>query len=281
MIENTWTEIISPKTHWFDLKIKEVWRYRDLIMLFVRRDFVATYKQTIFGIGWYFIEPFITTVLFTLVFSGIAHISTNEVPPLLFYMCGVIAWNYFAKILRNNSTIFTTNAQVFGKVYFPRLSVPISNTISGLVAFGFQLLLFLGFYLYYLAVGANIQASIYLLFVPVLLLIMAALGLGLGIMISALTVRYRDLAIFINFGVQLLMYLTPVIYPASEVPVRYQTLVMLNPIASVLEGFRYAFLGKGTFDIFWLSYAALSSVLVLFIGIVLFNKVEKNFMDTV
>lgn len=281
MTENTWTEIISPKTNWFDLKIKELWRYRDLIMLFVRRDFVATYKQTIFGIGWYFLEPFITTVLFTIVFSGIAKISTDQIPPLLFYMCGIIAWTYFAKVLRNNSTIFTTNAQVFGKVYFPRLSVPISNTLSGLIAFGFQLLFFLGFYLYYWLIGTDIQPNLYLLFVPVLLLIMAGLGLGLGILVSALTVRYRDLAIFVNFGVQLLMYLTPVIYPVSEVPARFQTWVMLNPIASVLEGFRYAFLGKGTFDFFWLAYAALSSLLVLLVGMLVFNKVEKNFMDTV
>jgi len=280
-MKENWTEVISPKTNLFDLKFREVWRYRDLILLFVKRDFVSAYKQTVFGVGWYLLEPFITTVLFTLVFSGIAKISTNEVPPPLFYMCGIIAWNYFAKVLRNNSTIFTTNAQVFGKVYFPRLSVPISNTISGLIAFGIQLVFFLCFYVYYWAVGASIEPNLYLVFVPFLLLIMGALGLGLGIIVSALTVRYRDLAIFINFGVQLLMYVTPVIYPTSEVPAKYQTLVQLNPIASVIEGFRYAFLGKGNFDIFWLSYAFVSAVVLLLLGMVLFNKVERNFMDTV
>ena len=243
-------EIIRPQSSWFDLKIRELWQYRDLILLFVRRDFVATYKQTVLGIAWYFVEPFVTTVLFTIVFGGIAQISTDELPAPLFYMCGIIIWNLFAKVLKQNAQVFTANAGIFGKVYFPRMSVVISNTFSAMISFGIQFLFFLCFYVYYWSQNAAIAPQPELLLFPVLLFIPAAGAIGTGILISAFSVRYKDLAVFVTFGIQLLMYLSPVIYPASEVGEKYRDWVFLNPMASVLEAFRFVLLGKGSFDVF-------------------------------
>ncbi len=276
-----WTEIISADTSLFRLQFRELWRYRDLISLFVRRDFVATYKQTVFGLGWYFLEPLVTTVIFTIVFAGIANISTDENPPTLFYMASIVIWNFFAKALRNNAVLFTANTHLFGKVYFPRLTVAISNTISGLVAFGFQFLMLLILWVYFYVQGANLFITTYIFLLPVFLILMGMMGLSLGILVSALTTKYRDLAIFINFGVQLLMYFCPIIYPVSSVPEAGRLYLLLNPITPIIEGFRYAMLGNGTFEWWQLGYATIVTIILFISSVLIFNKVQRNFMDTV
>jgi lipopolysaccharide transport system permease protein len=278
-----WTQSITPQKSLFDLKLGEVWRYRDLMLLFVRRDFVAQYKQTILGPLWHFIQPIITSVLFTFVFNTIAGISTEGVPPFLFYLSGITTWNYFARTLNSTSNTFVSNAAIFGKVYFPRLVMPLSTVLSGLIAFGIQFglfLFFLAYYYFYKQVD-TLNPNWAMLLTPFFLLIMAVLGLGLGIIISSLTTRYRDLSVLIGFGVQLLMYISPVIYPVSAMPEMYRPFVAYNPIAPVIEGFRYAFLGTGHLDYVALGVSALVSLVVFLIGIVLFNRVERNFMDTV
>jgi lipopolysaccharide transport system permease protein len=280
---NDWTEEITPHTSLLDLKLRQVWRYRDLMLLFVRRDFVAQYKQTILGPLWHFIQPIITAFLFTFVFNTIAGISTEGVPPFLFYLSGITTWNYFARTLNNTSNTFVSNAHIFGKVYFPRLVMPLSAVISGLIAFAIQFGLFLIFLAYYYFFKENtaLNPNRYILLTPLFLLVMATLGLGLGIIISSLTTRYRDLSVLIGFGVQLLMYISPVIYPISAMPALYRPFVIYNPIAPLIEGFRYAFLGVGTFDWVGLGISTLISVVIFLIGVVLFNRVERNFMDTI
>ena len=272
---------MRPKTGWFDLHLSDLWRYRDLTMLFVWRDFVAQYKQTILGPLWHIIQPLFTTLLFTLIFGRVAKLPTDAVPPMLFYMAGITCWNYFAECLNRCSTTFILNASIFGKVYFPRLCVPVSVVISNIIKFGIQFALFLGFMGYFGAKGAPVHPNALVLLTPVLVLIMAALGLGVGIIISALTIRYRDLQVLITFGVQLAMYATPIIYPLSMVPAKYHWLVLANPMAALVETFRYAFLGAGSFDLFNLLCSATTTLVILFIGIVLFNHVERTFMDTV
>lgn len=264
-----------------DLKLKDTWAYRDLLWLLVRRDFVATYKQTILGPLWYLIQPVFTTVIYTLVFGGIAGISTEGLPGPLFYMAGIAMWNYFADCLNKTSTVFRDNAGIFGKVYFPRLIMPLSIIISNLVRFGIQLLLFLAFMVYYSFYGASIQLNIYMLLFPLLVLIMAGLGLGCGMIISSLTTKYRDLAFLIAFGMQLLMYGTTVIYPLSAAPGKYKWVVVANPMTGIIETFRYGFLGSGSFSWELLGYSALFAIVVLAAGIIVFNRVEKNFIDTV
>ncbi len=279
--ETEWTEIIEPQSYMFDLKLREVWRYRDLLLLLVRRDFVATYKQTILGPVWFFLQPILTTLTFTLIFGRIAGLSTDGLPMMLFYMAGVTMWNYFAECLNRTATVFKDNASVFGKVYFPRLVMPLSIVVSNLVKLGIQFILFLGFWGFYLAAGANVQPNAALLLFPVLILLMGGLGLGFGMIISAMTTKYRDLVFLLTFGVQLLMYATPVIYPLSTIGEKYKWLILANPMSSIIETFRYGFLGTGTFNWGYLAYSAGFTVVVLLLGTVIFNRVEKSFMDTV
>jgi lipopolysaccharide transport system permease protein len=276
-----WDLIIRPKTGWFDLHLSDLWRYRDLTLLFVWRDFITLYKQTILGPLWHLIQPLFTTALFTLIFGRVAKLSTDTLPPVLFYMAGVTCWNYFAECLNRTSVTFIQNAGIFGKVYFPRLSVPVSIVLSNIIKFAIQFALFLAFVGFYYGQGAAIRPNIYVLLTPILLLIMAALGLGLGIIVSSLTTKYRDLQVLVTFGVQLLMFVTPVIYPVSMVSQQYRWLILANPMTALVETFRYAFLGAGTFDLWQLIYSAGVTVIILCIGVVLFNHVERTFMDTV
>ncbi|MCP4112648.1 MAG: ABC transporter permease [Desulfobacteraceae bacterium] len=276
-----WTNIIKPKAGWFDIDLKELWKYRDLIMIFVRRDFVSRYKQTILGPLWFLIQPLFTTIVFTIVFGNIARISTDGLPKIIFYLSGTVMWTYFAQCLNTTSNTFVANAGIFGKVYFPRLTVPISIVISNLINYGLQFAFFLCFLVYYMIQGADIQPNIAILLTPVLLLIMAALGLGIGIIVSSLTTKYRDLQFLVAFGVQLFMYATPVIYPLSTIPEKYKTVILLNPMTSIIEIFRYAYLGKGTFSWNHLGVSIIITFTILPIGMMMFSKVEKTFMDTV
>ncbi|MDB4303286.1 ABC transporter permease [Desulfosarcina sp.] len=279
--DSYWTEFIEPHGHLFDLKLKELWKYRDLIYLFVHRDFVAQYKQTILGPAWYFIQPLFTTVIFTIIFGKIAQISTDGSPPFLFYMAGTVIWTFFASILTSTSSTFTGNAGIFGKVYFPRLAVPVAHLFSRLIAFLVQFIFFLCFLGYFIWQGSDIQPNIWMLVTPLLLLMMAGLGFGLGIIISAMTTRYRDLTVLVGFGVTLLMYASPIIYPLSILPEKWQFWLGLNPITPIVELFRYTYLGTGSINLIMLgiSFVVISGILV--IGILLFNKVERTFMDTV
>jgi len=277
----TWDLEIKPQSSLFDLHLKDVWAYRDLLWLLVRRDFVSFYKQTIFGPLWFFIQPIFTTIIFTVIFSKLANISTNAAPAPLFYMAGTVAWNYFADSLSKTSTVFKDNASIFGKVYFPRLIMPISIVFSNLVKFGVQFILFIIMLAYYLFIDNKVEPNSYLLLFPVVILLMAILGLGIGLIITALTTKYRDLAFVVTFGIQLLMYATPVIYPLSAAPAKYRTLIALNPMSGLIETFRYGFLGTGQFYPGVFAYSVVLSLIVFFIGIIVFNKVEKNFVDTV
>ncbi|MGA1826595.1 MAG: ABC transporter permease [bacterium] len=279
--EKEWDLILKPKSGWFDLRLNELWRYRDLISLFVKRDFVALYKQTILGPLWYIIQPLLTTIAFTIVFGNIAKISTDNLPPILFYMAGVVPWNYFAECINKTSDTFISNAQIFGKVYFPRLTVPVSIVISNLITFVIQFLFFLAFCFFYLQRGAPVRPNRYILLTAVLILIMAMLGLGLGIIVSSLTTKYRDLRFLVSFGVQLFMYATPVIYPFSSLSRKYKIILLFNPMTPVIEAFRLAYLGTGSFHISQLSYSISITVIIFIVGILLFNMIEKSFMDTV
>jgi len=279
--DQQWSLIIKPKRNLLDVNLKAVWDYRDLIGLFVRRDFVAKYKQTILGPLWFIIQPLLTTIMFTVVFGNIAGISTDGLPKMLFYMSGITAWNYFSTSLVSTSNTFVANAGIFGKVYFPRLALPISTVISGLIQFGIQFLFLLAFMLYFGLTGADFTPNLHILLIPVLIVLMAGLGLGLGIIISSLTTKYRDLTNLVGFGVQLFMYATPVIYPVSSLPEKYQIYIAANPITPIIETFRYALLGSGSYDPFQLLYSFGFMVFTLIIGVILFNKIEQSFMDTV
>jgi len=279
--EPSWDLVIRPKTGWFDLHLSDLWRYRDLTMLFVWRDFVAQYKQTILGPLWYLIQPLFSTVVFTIIFGKVARISTDGIPPFLFYMAGVTCWSYFSECLTRTSGTFITNAGLFGKVYFPRMTVPVSTVISNILKFGIQFLFFIGFLVFFMIKGANVQPNVWMLLMPYLLLLMAGLGLGAGIIVSALTTKYRDLQFLVTFGVQLMMYATPVVYPISVVPEKYKWLALANPMAPIIEAFRYAFLGSGDLDFRCLLYSTVATLALFFVGIILFNRVEKTFMDTV
>jgi lipopolysaccharide transport system permease protein len=279
--ESKWTLVIKPKNGWFELHLADLWRYRDLVMLFVRRDFVSFYKQTVLGPLWFVIQPLITTLTFTLVFGSIANLSTDGLPKILFYLSGVTAWNYFSDCLLKTSETFNANSSLFGKVYFPRLAVPLSIVISNLIKFGIQLGLFLVFYFYFIINGAPIFPTKALFLLPVLVLMMAALGLGSGIVVSALTTRYRDLRFLVQFGAQLMMYGTPVIFPLSKISSHYKWLMLINPMTPVIEIFRYGFLGTGEFSWTLLSISAFVTAVILIVGILLFNRVDKTFMDTV
>jgi lipopolysaccharide transport system permease protein len=277
-------EIIIPKKNLFDINLKEIWQYKDLLFLFVRRDFVATYKQTVLGPLWFIIQPIFTTLMFTLIFGKLASIPTDGLPPILFYMCGITCWNYFSESLSKTSNTFTSNANIFGKVYFPRLIVPISIIISNMVKFIIQGIIFLLFFYYYYLIGANINPNITIAVLPLLLLLMAGLGLGFGILISSLTTKYRDFQFLVVFGVQLFMYATPVVYPlslAKEKLGSYSWIAFANPMSSIVEAMKYAFLGQGQFSWHLLLYSFIFMIILLATGVIIFNKVEQNFMDTV
>jgi len=273
--------VIRPQRNLLDLRLGELWQARDLIMLFVRRDFVSVYKQTILGPLWYLIQPLLTTIVFTVLFGQIAKLPTDGIPPFLFYMSGTVIFAYFATCLTKTSETFVGNANLFGKVYFPRLSVPISILISTLIAFAIQFGFFLVFMGYYLLRGTPLHPNWWILMTPVLLLIMAGLGLGFGIIVSSVTTKYRDLRFLVQFGVQLLQFVTPVIYPLSYMSPKYQAWIRLNPLTPIVEAFRYAYLGAGSVDLVQLGYSFGIMLVFLIIGVVLFNQVEANFMDTV
>ena len=282
MSSDSWTLRIKPHTKWWDLHLTDLWAYRDLLWLFVRRDFVAVYKQTVLGPLWFFIQPLLTTLVFTLIFTGVANISTDGYPPMLFYLAGTTPWNYFATCLTKTSNTFVQNASIFGKVYFPRLIVPLSIVVSTIIQFAIQFALFIGFLVYYLSTGSAITPhwALILILTPALILLMASLGLGAGIIVSSLTTKYRDFTFLIAFGVQLIMYGTPVIYPISAIPEKWKWLVELNPMSAPIESFRAVFLGG---SIPWSSLAGSTAMTagMLLVGVIIFNKVEKSFMDTV
>jgi lipopolysaccharide transport system permease protein len=279
--EKQWDLIIKPQRGLFSLPIAELIKYKDLISLFVRRDFVSAYKQTILGPLWYLIQPLLTTITFTVIFGNIAKLPTDGLPQFLFYMSGTVIWTYFSDCLTKTSNTFVNNSQLFGKVYFPRLAVPISILFSNLITFGIQFAFFLFFIAYFALRGTELHPNLWILFSPVLILMMAGLGFGLGILISAMTTKYRDLRFLVQFGVTLLMYATPVIYPVSSIPVRYQMFIKANPMTPIVETFRYAFLGAGTINPLDLIYSFVFMVLVVIIGSVVFNRVEATFMDMV
>jgi lipopolysaccharide transport system permease protein len=276
-----WDLVIEPQSSLFELHLKDVWRYRDLLWLLVKRDFVSFYKQTILGPLWFFIQPLFTTIIFTFIFGNLAGLSTDGLPQPLFYMAGITAWNYFADCLTKTSTVFRDNANIFGKVYFPRLIMPLSIVVSNLVRFGVQFLLFALMMVYYYFSGANFHIQMAVVLFPILVLLMALLGLGLGLIITALTTKYRDLAFLITFGVQLMMYATTVIYPLSAAPEKYKWLIELNPMTGIIEAFRNGFLGQGMLTLQSLGYSIMVTLCSVVIGVVIFNKTEKTFVDTV
>ena len=280
-MDQQFTTVIKPKTGWFDINLKEIWKYRDLIMLFVRRTFVSQYKQTILGPAWAIIQPLFTTVIFTVIFGNMAGLAPGGVPTFAFYLCGSVAWSYFSGCLTATASTFTANASIMGKVYFPRLVMPISTVISNLISFAIQFVFFLLFFFYYLGTGTGVAPNNLILLTPILVIQMACLGLGFGIIISALTTKYRDLAMLVSFGVQIWMYLTPVAYDISIIPDRFMGLYMLNPMTPVINSLRYAFLGTGSFDSGYYLMSWAVTAIVLAIGVILFNRVEKTFMDTV
>ncbi len=276
-----WDLVIKPKSNWLDINFADLWRYRDLILLFVRRDFVAQYKQTILGPVWHIIQPLFTTFLYAVVFGEIANLKTDGSPRPLFYLSGIIMWNFFSGCLLNTANTFIANAGIFGKIYFPRLVIPISTVISNSIRFGIQFFLLIDFLLFYIFVrDIHISITYYVLYVPILIIIMGVMGLGFGIMISSLTTKYRDIALFLGFALQLLMYLTPVIYPASLWG-KYQWVMDINPMTPIIESFRHAMLGSGHFDMTGIIYSGIFSIVVFLIGAILFTRTEKTFMDTV
>ena len=282
---DTWLYEISSEKKAFDLNLKEVWRYRDLLILFVKRDITTVYKQTILGPLWYFIQPLFTSVIFTLVFNNLGSISTGSVPPFLFNLAGITAWNYFTACFTGTSNTFRSNAGIFGKVYFPRVIMPISVTVSNLMKFGIQLLIFLVFYIYYIYQGFDITPNIQLLLFPLYIVMMALMGLGLGMTISSMTTKYRDMNVLVGFAVSLLMYLSAVPYPVSmareKLPGFAADLVVYNPLTQLIEGFRYMLLDTGTFTWMGLIYTLTFSIVIFMVGLVVFNRTEKTFIDTV
>lgn len=282
--EDYWDLEIKPQSSLLDLKLKDVWNYRDLLVLLVRRDFVAFYKQTVLGPIWFFVQPVITIVVYNLIFNNLAGIKTDNVPGPVFYLAGTIIWNYFSDCLIKTSTVFRDNSAMLGKVYFPRLIMPLSIVCSNLIRFGVQLILFAAMMFYYIISRHAIVPNFYIILFPFLIILIAALGLGLGMIISAVTTKYRDLAFLVSFGVPLLMYTTTVVYPLSEVVKRfpaYAWLIKLNPLTTIIETCRYGFFGSGSFSWMMIGYAVVVTLMILLTGIVIFNKVEKTFVDTV
>jgi lipopolysaccharide transport system permease protein len=282
--EEQWLYTISSKRKLIDFNFKEIWNYRDLLFLFVKRDVVTVYKQTILGPLWYLIQPLFTALTFTLIFNKVANIETGTVPPFLFNLAGVSIWNYFNTCLTATSDTFKSNAAIFGKVYFPRIIVPLSIIISNLMKFGIQLLIFIAFYIYYYYNGAAIYVTNSIVFFPVIVMLMGLLGLGLGMLISSLVTKYRDLKFLVGFGVQLLMYVSAVMYPLAlmrEKLPKIAWIVEYNPLAYIVETSRYMLLGTGTFSWFGILYTVAVTLVILFFGIIIFNRTEKTFIDTV
>ena len=275
-----WDAVIEAKHSLFAINFKELWHYRDLLVLFVRRDFVTVYKQTILGPLWFFIQPILTTITFTIIFGNVAQLSTDGAPKVVFYMAGITLWNYFSTCLTAVSGVFNTNAGIFGKVYFPRLIMPLTIVISNLMKFGVQFLLFLCFVSYFL-VQEQIHPNLWVLALPLVIVLMALNAMGIGLILSSMTTKYKDLNQLISFGMQLFMYATPVIYPSSAIPPAYQWVVNLNPLVSLFDYMRFAFLGVGSFTLSDFIFPTVFSVVILFFGILVFNKVQKTFMDTV
>ncbi len=279
--EQDWDIVMRPKTGWFDIHLLELWRYRDLVGMFVKRDFVTIYKQTILGPLWYIIQPLFSTVVFTIIFGKVAKISTDSLPPFLFYMAGNIMWNYFATCLNATAGTFNNNASIFGKVYFPRLTVPLATVIVNFLQFFIQFFLFLGFYCYFFMKGASFTPTMWVAGLPILLLQMALLSFGLGILLSSMTTKYKDLRFAMGFLVQLWMYGTPVVYPLSQIPDWLLPYYVLNPMVAIIESFRYAFFGSSAIQWSHIGISWLVTALLVFCGIVLFSRIEKTFMDTI
>ena len=280
--KDNWTEIIQPRRNLFDLRLRQVWNYRDLLGMFVKRDFLANYKQTVLGPLWFFIQPILTTIMFTMIFGNFAGLPSDGLPKIPFYLAGLTIWNYFSECFNKTSSVFTNNAGIFGKVYFPRLIMPLSIVVSGLMRLAIQFLLFICFLTFYLIKGGTtIMPNMYILLTPVLLIIMAGYALGAGMIFSALTTKYRDLTFLLSFGVQLLMYGSPIIYSVNAVPEKYKSIILANPLSIVVETFRYAYLGTGYFNWSSLGYSFIMMLMLLSLGVIIFNKVEQSFMDTV
>jgi lipopolysaccharide transport system permease protein len=279
-----WDLIIEPRASLFKLNLKELWQYRDLLEMYIKRDIVTFYKQTILGPIWFFIQPVFTTIVYMFVFGGLAGISTDGIPQPLFYLSGICLWNYFSESLNKTSDTFLSNQAIFGKVYFPRLIAPLTVTITGLIKMFIQLILFVAVYIYFLVNGTSVSPNMYAFLFPVLILILAGLGLGFGIIISSMTTKYRDLKFLIAFAIQLWMYATPVIYPLSVMEGKWEKfmwLIQANPVTAVMETFKYGFLGQGTFSWLALGYSFLFMLIVLLAGIFIFNRVERSFMDVI
>lgn len=279
--KENWSIEIKPKKKWLDVDLKGIWRYRDLYYMYVKRDIITVYKQTILGPLWFLIQPILTTIMYMFVFGGLAGISTDGVPQPLFYMSGILLWNYFNAAFMVSSNVFTLNASVFGKVYFPRLIVPLSGITSNLIKFGIQLVLFIIIYLYYYLQGVNLSINWSILLFPILILMIALHAMSWGLIISALTTKYRDLTQLVTFGIQLFMYMTPVIYPLSAAPEKYRMFISLNPLTPIFEAFKYSCMGSGSLDWVGLGYSFIVLLITLFLSIIIFNRVERNFMDTV
>jgi lipopolysaccharide transport system permease protein len=276
-----YTTVIKPKNRLFEVDFKEIWQYRDLFSMFVKKDIITQYKQTILGPAWFFIQPALTTIMYMVVFGGIAKISTDGLPQPLFYLAGIVCWQYFADCLNKTSATFTTNQHIFGKVYFPRMIVPLATVTSNLVRMGIQFLLFIAVYIFYILSGVAVAPNIYILLLPLLVIMLAGLSLGFGVIISSLTTKYRDLTILFTFIVQLWMYATPVIYPLSTMPADKQWIMAINPVTSIIETFKFSLMGVGTFSWGMLAYSFVFMIVLMGIGIVVFNKVQRSFMDTV
>lgn len=276
-----WTEEIVSEKSLFSVNLKEVWHYRDLLFLLVKRDFIVFYKQTILGPIWFFVQPILTTVIYVIIFGQVAKLSTDGLPQMAFYLSGITIWSYFSDVLNKTATVFQTNASIFGKVYFPRLIMPLAIVFSGLMKFLVQFTLFVIVVLYFTFVKGTIHPNLWILTTPFLLLLMATFALGLGMIFSSMTTKYKDLTMLLSFGVQLFMYVTPVVYTVTSIPSQYKFIVLYNPLTSIFECFRYGYLGAGHFQPIFLLYSAISIFCLLVVGVLIFNKVEKSFMDTV
>ncbi|MCA5004106.1 ABC transporter permease [Sphingobacterium bovistauri] len=278
--ENEWTEVIEPQSSLLSLNLKEVWRYRDLLLLLVKRDFVTYFKQTVLGPIWFFVNPIFTTVMYTFVFGNLAGLSTDGAPQVAFYLSGIVLWNYFSNSLNQTAGVFTTNANIFGKVYFPRLIMPLAVVTSNLMQFGVQFLLFIGVVIFYTLSG-DLMPNAWVLMTPFLIILMAGFALGLGMIFSSMTTKYKDMTMLLSFGIQLFMYATPIIYPVSAMNERLRDIILLNPLTAIVECFRYGYLGVGNFNGDMLIYSTIVIAILLIIGTLVFNKVQKGFMDTI
>lgn len=277
---NTWSEIIKPHSSLLSVDFKEVWRYRDLLLLLVKRDFVTYFKQTILGPIWFFVNPIFTTVMYTFVFGNLAGISTDGAPQVAFYLSGIVLWNYFSNSLNQTSNVFTTNANIFGKVYFPRLIMPLAVVTSNLMQFAVQFVLLIGVIIYFTVLG-KVSPNLWILMTPILIVLMAAFALGVGMIFSSMTTKYKDMTMLLTFGVQLFMYATPVIYPVSAMNEKFRDIILLNPLTAIVECFRYGYLGVGDFNGGMLIYSSVVIFALLLVGTLVFNKVQKGFMDTI